>query len=117
MEKIALYDITIFSSNITELKKFYCQFNLPIVHEKESALVVFLVGNIEFAIHKVLDEYDKSSNPISLSFIAEDFMKTLKILEKNNIDFEGPKLVHAGFEGVKLRDPDGNYINIFKSRN
>lgn len=116
MSYIQFYDLTIYSKAISGLKEFYINLGLPIVHEKEGDLVVFLIGNVEFAIHKTSNGNSEKPHPVSLSFVVDEFDKLVEELNSKSVSFDGPKLIHAGFHGIELRDPDGNYVNLFKAK-
>ncbi len=102
-----LHDITLFASNLSELRDFYTKLGFRQVVDQGEELVVFEVGDNELAIHS---SPDRPQGSVGLTFLVLNIATIEARLRELGIAFRGPQRVRPGLSGITLHDPNGNTL-------
>jgi catechol 2,3-dioxygenase-like lactoylglutathione lyase family enzyme len=105
------HDVTIVTSNVAELRRFYLRLGFQQVVDDGDDLAVFLVGENELAIHTSAGQ---PTNAIAFSILVDNLELIQRHVADLGISFDGPKPLRPNLEGITLLDPNGNKVEFMK---
>jgi predicted enzyme related to lactoylglutathione lyase len=130
---IPLVRLIIYVQDVTRLQSFYADnFDLPVIEEIKGEWVVFKAGPIDFALHRVGEQYRQGSaagqNAKSASLTSKTGSNTKFVFAiDSNLQVHREKLIAAGakvgnlkrYEGFPYemydgRDPEGNVFQVMR---
>jgi catechol 2,3-dioxygenase-like lactoylglutathione lyase family enzyme len=106
-------DVSLFASNVAELREFYAKLGFPQVVDEADELAVFLVGDQELAIHT---SADRPRAAVALSFLVMDTGLIQERLTELGIGFDGPQPLRPGLAGIALKDPNENTLEFLSAQ-
>jgi hypothetical protein len=101
------HDVTIFASNVPELRSFYQKAGFKMAFSDGDTLVVFVLGDNELAIHT---SEQRPTQSIGITVLVDDFAPVVARLREQGIAFDGPKPTRPGMSGISIQDPNQNTI-------